>query len=204
MSRIVLFDLGNVVVDWQPLRLYRNLFETEQEAQMFCRDICNLAWHTNHDRGVSMAENAKPLIEKYPQYETQIKAWHSRWLDMFVGYVPGTPEIIDELAANDVPLFGLSNIPSEVSRETFEAFPAILKLKDIVISGDEGVVKPDQRIYEIAHERMGRPPVQDVLFIDDRLDNVEAARVYGFKAHHFISSAGLKQELIEHGLLPAN
>eukprot|EP00521_Asterionellopsis_glacialis_P000700 CAMPEP_0195257434 /NCGR_PEP_ID=MMETSP0706-20130129/6817_1 /TAXON_ID=33640 /ORGANISM="Asterionellopsis glacialis, Strain CCMP134" /LENGTH=71 /DNA_ID=CAMNT_0040310643 /DNA_START=173 /DNA_END=384 /DNA_ORIENTATION=- len=69
-ARIVLFDLGHVVVEWQPIKLYRDLFDSEAEAQVFVRDICNMDWHVEHDRGVSMADNAKPLIAKYPHYET--------------------------------------------------------------------------------------------------------------------------------------
>ena len=93
-ARIVLFDLGHVVVDWQPIRLYRDLFDTEAEADVFVRDVCNMDWHVHHDRGVSMADNAEPLIAQYPQYETQIRAWRTRRLDMFEGYIPGMPPLM--------------------------------------------------------------------------------------------------------------
>lgn len=200
-ARIVLFDLGNVVVDWQPIILYRQYFETEAEAEAFCRDICSMAWHTNHDRGVSMAENAAPLIAQYPQYADQIKAWRTRWLDMFVGYVPGTPQIMARLEEARVPLYGLSNIPDEVAAETFDAFPMIKILRDVVVSGAEKVVKPDPEIYDIALARMGRPDPSDVFFIDDNAANIEAAEKLGFRTHHFKGAAGLETALIAEGLL---
>lgn len=200
-AQIVLFDLGNVVVDWQPIILYGQYFDTEADAQAFCRDVCNMAWHVNHDRGVPMADNAAPLIAQYPEFETQIKAWRTRWLDMFVGYVAGTPQIMARLEEARIPLYGLSNIPDEVAQETFDAFPMIKILRDVVVSGAEKVVKPHRKIYDIALDRMGNPDPATVFFIDDSLPNIEAAKAVGFRTHHFIDAAGLETALIAEGLL---
>jgi len=200
-ARIVLFDLGHVVVDWQPIRLYRDFFETEAEAQAFVRDVCNMDWHLQHDLGVSMAENGDRLIAQYPHFEPQIRAWRSRWLDMFEGYVPGMPPLMAQLEERRVPLYGLSNLPAEIAEETFDAFPMIRLLRDVVVSGAEGVAKPDRRIYEIALERMGHPDPADVLFTDDRENNCEAAKALGFKAHHFQGAAGLEARLVAEGLI---
>ena len=200
-ARIVLFDLGNVVVDWQPIRLYRDLFDTEEEAELFVRDVCNMDWHVHHDRGVSMADNAKSLIAQYPHYESQILAWRTRWLDMFEGYVPGVPALVARLEENRIPLFGLSNIPAEVAQETFDTFPVSKMLRDVVVSGAEKVVKPDARIYEIALARMGNPRPSDVLFIDDRENNCAAAEALGIKAHHFKSAPDFEARLVQEGLL---
>ena len=200
-ARIVLFDLGHVVVDWQPIRLYRDLFETEAEAETFVRDVCNMDWHVHHDRGVSMADNAKPLIAQYPHYESQILAWRTRWLDMFEGYVPGMPPLMAQLEENRVPLYGLSNLPEEIAQETFDAFPMIKLLRDVVVSGAEKAVKPERRIYEITLERMGNPDPGDVLFTDDRENNCRAAEAMGFKTHQFTGAEGLKARLVTEGLL---
>lgn len=200
-ARIVLFDLGHVVVDWQPIKLYRTLFDSEAEAEAFVRDVCNMDWHVEHDRGVSMADNAKPLIAKYPHYERQIRAWRSQWLDMFEGYVPGMPPLMARLEEARVPMYGLSNIPAEVAQETIDAFPMIKLLRDVIVSGAEKVIKPEPRIYEIALERMGHPDPNDVLFTDDRERNCEAAEALGLKAHHFQGATGLEDRLRAEGLL---
>lgn len=200
-ARIVLFDLGHVVVDWQPIRLYRDFFETEPEAEAFVRDVCNMDWHLQHDLGVSMAENGDRLIAKFPHFETQIRAWKTRWLDMFEGYVPGMPPLMAALEERQVPLYGLSNLPDEVAQETFDAFPMIKLLRDVIVSGAEKVAKPDRRIYEITHARMGHPDPADVLFTDDRERNCEAAEAFGFKAHHFQGAEGFKARLVSEGLL---
>ncbi len=199
--RIVLFDLGNVVVDWQPMRLYRQYFDTEAEAQDFCDTVCNMAWHVRHDVGIPMAENAAPLIARYPHFEAQITAWRTRWLEMFVGYVPGVVPLMAQLEERGHPLFGLSNIPDEVTEQTFDAFPMIRILRDVVVSGAEKIVKPDRRIYGIALARMGNPNPGEVLFIDDSLKNIQAAQALGFQTHHFRGAAGLAQSLSDHGLL---
>ena len=200
-ARIVPFDLGNVVVDWQPVRLYREFFETEAEAQAFVRDVCNMDWHVHHDRGVSMADNAKPLVSEFPQYEQEIRAWRTRWLDMFEGYVPGVPTLMARLEEMRVPLYGLSNLPAEIAQETFDAFPMIKLLRDVVVSGEEKTVKPERRIYEIALARMGNPDPSDVLFADDRETNCAAAEALGIKAHHFTGADGLEARLVAEGLL---
>ncbi len=201
MTRIVLFDLGNVVVDWDPMRLYRQVFGTDAEARRFCDEVCTLDWHLAHDLGTPMAENRAPLIARYPRHEAAITAWDTRWLDMFHGYVPGVPALIARLEERRVPLFGLSNIPAEKADETFDAFPMIRVLRDVIVSGAEGIAKPDPRIYEIAHQRMGAPDPADVLFIDDRSNNIEAAVAHGFSGHLFRDATGLEAALMAHGLL---
>ena len=200
-ERIVLFDLGNVVVDWAPIRLYRKIFPTEDEARRFCDEVCTLAWHVEHDRGVPMVENSARLKAEYPHHAAAIDAWRHRWFEMFDGYVEGTDALIERLHAAGHPLYGLSNMPSEVWPETIERFPVVKCLQDVVVSGDEGVVKPDRRIFEIALERMGKPDPASVFFTDDSLRNIEAASEFGFDAHHFQTAADLEQALKARGFL---
>ncbi|WP_084396373.1 HAD-IA family hydrolase [Henriciella aquimarina] len=200
-ERIVLFDLGNVVVDWKPVRLYRQIFPTEEEARRFCDEVCTLAWHVEHDRGVPMAENAARLKAEYPHHAAEIDAWRTRWFDMFDGYVTGTDALIEALDAAGHPLYGLSNMPAEVWPETLERFPVLGRLRDVVVSGEEGVVKPDPAIYEIALKRMGHPDPGDVFFIDDSLKNVEAARALGLDTHHFQGADDLEKALAARGFL---
>lgn len=200
-ARIILFDLGNVVVDWQPLHLYKKIFKTEQEANAFCETICTMDWHIQHDLGVPMSQNAEHLIAKHPQYEAEIRAWRSRWLDMFVGYVEGMPALMARLEEARHPLYGLSNLSDEVADETFDAFPMIKILRDIVISGAEKCVKPDPEIYRIALQRMGNPDPGDVFFIDDRAENIEAAARLGMWGHVFTDAVSLERALVSEGFL---
>lgn len=202
-QRIILFDVGNVVIDWEPLRLYRQMFDTAEEAEAFCRDVCNMAWHVEHDRGRSFAEGARILKAEFPHYSEQIDAWRGRWWDMFHGYVPGVPTLIGRLEEAGHPLYGLSNMSQEVWPETCERFAILKVLRNVVVSGEIGLVKPDPKIYEAAHERMGRPDKDSVFFIDDSLRNVEAARDFGFRAHHFTSGDALEKDLVAEGFLPA-
>lgn len=200
-ARMVLFDLGNVVVDWDPTRLYTRLLGNREEAERFYRDICTLEWHTAHDRGVSMADNARDLINRHPQHADLIRAWDTGWLDMFHGYVAGVPDIIQELNDRNTPLFALTNFPSEKWEDTVSAFPLLDVFADVVISSREKMVKPDPRIYELTLSRMGSPNPDQVFFIDDRVTNVEAARKVGMHAAQFTNAAQLRADLKAQGLL---
>jgi len=200
-ERIILFDLGNVVVDWKPVRLYRKIFPTEEEARRFCDEVCTMAWHVEHDRGRTMEDGAAELKSIYPHYADEIDAWRLRWFEMFDGYEAGVPELIERLDAAGHPLYGLSNMSAEVWPETLERFPVIRRLRDVVVSGEERVIKPDRAIYEIALRRMGNPDPGSVFFIDDSLKNIEAAAAFGFGTHHFKGASGLEEALIGEGFL---
>lgn len=200
-ERIILFDLGNVVVDWKPVRLYRKIFNTDAEAEAFCRDVCNMAWHVEHDRGRTFADGAAALKTVYPQYADEIDAWHGRWFEMFDGYVDGVPALMARLEEAGHPLYGLSNMSAEVWPETLERFPLIKILRDVVVSGEEGLIKPDRKIYELTLHRLGNPAPSEVFFIDDSLKNIEAARAFGFEGHHFRDAGRLEKALISEGFL---
>jgi FMN phosphatase YigB (HAD superfamily) len=203
-ERFILFDVGNVIIDWNPVRLYRKIFGTQAEAEVFCRDICNMAWHVEHDRGRTFASNARRLKADYPQYADEIDAWRERWFEMFNGYVAGMPPLIARLEEAGYPLYGLSNMSHEVWPETCDRYPMLRVLRDVVVSGKVKLIKPDPEIYAAAHALMGHPDRDRVLFIDDSLKNVQAARRYGFMAHHFTSVEVLQADLISQGfLLPA-
>lgn len=199
-ARIALFDLGNVVVDWEPQRLYRQLLPHD-EAEAFYRDVCTLEWHTHHDRGVPMAENRRHLINQHPDKEHLIRAWDERWMDMFHGYVDGVPELIDALKKRDVPLYALTNFPGEKWDDTASAFPVLNTFADVVISSEERLVKPDPAIYHVTLTRMGSPSPSHVFFTDDRQKNIDAAEELGMIGHRFTDAAALEQALKKAGLL---
>ena len=200
-DHIILFDIGNVIIDWQPIRLYRQIFPDQQSAEDFLTEVCTMDWHVEHDRGRSFAEGAKILKAQFPQYADEIDAWRDRWWDMFDGYVDGMPPLIGRLEEAGHPMFGLSNMSQEVWPETCDRFPMLKVLREVLVSGKVGLVKPEPAIYEATHDMMGCPDKDNVFFIDDSLKNVDAARDFGFRAHHFLSSEGLEKALIEEGFL---
>jgi len=199
--RYALFDLGRVVLDWEPSRLYSKIFDAAEDRDWFLSNVCTMAWHTLHDAGASFADNRIDLIEKFPKYESEIRAWGERWMEMFSGYIDGTPEIIERLAEKGIPLYALTNMPSETKPLMDEHFPLLTIFQDIIVSGDEKLVKPDPAIYEMTLKRMGNPSPDEVIFIDDSHKNIDAAAALGFETHLYSGAAGLERKLIEIGLL---
>ena len=198
-TKAVLWDLGNVLLDWSPTYLYEKLFATEAECRNFLDTVCTMEWHAAHDRGVSMAENRLPLIEAYPHLEDAIRAWESGFEQMLNGAIDGTPEIMDALAAAAVPQYALTNLPAEWVEPVNRLYPQMRHMKDVIVSAREGVIKPDPKIYAIADARLPYRP-EDVVFFDDRQANVDAARAHGFDAELFNGREALVAALEARGL----
>ncbi|MGH6956271.1 MAG: HAD family hydrolase [Caulobacteraceae bacterium] len=198
--RGVVFDVGNVIVRWDPRTLYSKIFPDPAERDWFLANVCTMAWHVRHDAGVSFAENRAPLIARYPEHQAAILAWSERWWEMFSGPIPETEAAIEALAARGVPMWGLTNMSTETSAGTFAMSPAFTRLAGIVVSGEVGLIKPDPRIYALATERAGMTPAE-LLFVDDSRRNVEAAEAGGFAVHLFRDPAALKPALAAYGLL---
>lgn len=198
--RGVLWDVGNVIVGWSPRRLYEQIFEEPAACDRFLSSVCTLDWHSAHDRGVSFADNAAPLIAQYPEHEVEIRLWGDRFIGMVGPVIAETEAAILALAARGVPQFGLTNMPSEAWPAVTRLSPAFGHFRDTVVSGDEGMVKPDPAIFRLAAERAGMAP-QDLLFVDDSAANIEAARALGFHVHRFGDPAHLNPLLVSHGLL---
>ena len=200
MPRGVLWDVGNVIVGWNPRRLYSQLFPDPAACDEFLTRVCTPAWHHRHDLGVPFAENAEPLIAEHPHHEAAIRAWDERFLDMVGPPIAHTEAVMGELAARNVPMFGLTNMPASKWPAIRALTPAFGHLRDVVVSGEIGVAKPDARVFEIACERAGMAP-GELVFVDDFWPNVEAAQALGFHVHHFTDPAGLRPALAGLGLL---
>lgn len=198
-SRVVMFDLGRVLVDWDPRFLYAKLFENSAEMERFLADVCTLDWHAAHDAGAPMAENAAPLIAQHPHFEAEIRAWDARWDEMFAGPIDGAVALLERLDAAGRPLYALSNLPAEKKSHIFETFEFMNRFRDVIVSAEEGVIKPDPRIYAIAARRAGAAP-DEVVFIDDAPANVDAARAFGFDAIRYTNPDALEAELDARGL----
>ncbi|WP_439634724.1 HAD family hydrolase [Glycocaulis sp.] len=199
--RAILWDLGRTLADWDPDYLYRRLIPDASERRDFLTSVCTMDWHEAHDRGVSMAANREALIANHPDKAALIHAWDTGWNAMFNGYVEGMEGVVDALHARRVPQFALSNMPAEKWPDVLALYPAFSLFETAIISGQEGLVKPDPAIYALTAERIITPP-HETLFIDDRLDNIEAATRAGFAVHHFTGAPRLKGELDRLGLLP--
>jgi len=193
--RAVVFDVGNVLVEWSPRYLYEKLIPDPSERATFLTEVVTLEWHAQHDAGRPFSETSAELIAKYPQYRELILAWKSRWLETIPHLIEGMTELVADLAAADVPLYSITNFsaqfwPPLVEREAMLFAP----FRDIIVSGEEKLIKPDAAIYQLALRRFGLASGQGI-FVDDRLDNVEAAEANGFVGHHFQNASTLRSAL---------
>nr|UXE45248.1 hypothetical protein Hi04_10k_c4586_00006 [uncultured bacterium] len=198
--RAVVFDVGNVIVRWDPRALYTKIFPDPAERDWFLAHVCTMAWHIRTDAGVSFAENERELVDRFPEHEAAIRAWRERWWEMFSGPIPETEAVIEDLAARGVPMFGLSNMSAETVEGTLAMSPAFARLTELIVSGREGLVKPDPRIFELTAHRAGLAPAE-LLFVDDSAINIGSAAAVGFDIHHFSDPASLRPALAQRGLL---
>ena len=198
----VVFDLGGVLIDWDPRHLYRTLFDDDEIAmERFLTEVCSPAWNVQQDAGRSWSEAVETLTHRHPGHRELIAAYDERWSEMLGGAIEGTVEILDELRASGVRVAALSNWSAEkfpVARSRFEFLDWF---EAIVISGEVGVSKPDERIYRHLLGRMGLDPGSTV-FIDDSAANVAAAAELGMTALRFRDPPTLRAELQDLGLLP--
>ena len=197
----LVFDLGGVLIDWNPRHLYRKLFDGDEVAmERFLTDICSQDWNLRQDAGRPFAEGVDDLVAEYPEHETLIRAWHERWPETMRGAIEETVELLAELKTEGYPLFALSNWSAETFHYAREQFDFIDWFDAMVISGEVKVAKPDPRIFDALLERAGRRAEQ-CLFVDDSETNVAAARRLGFDAVLFESAASLRSELARRGIL---
>jgi 2-haloacid dehalogenase/putative hydrolase of the HAD superfamily len=198
--KAVIWDIGNVIVRWNPRTLYSKIFPDPVECDRFLTSVCTMDWHIAHDLGVTFAENRAPLLERFPDDAEHIHAWEDRWWEMFSGTIPETEAAIEALHARGVPQFGLSNMSHEVIDGITAMSPAFGRLRDIVISAETAIMKPDPRIFRQGCARFGLEP-SDALFVDDSEKNIAGAAALGFHTHYFTDPAALRPALEAAGLL---
>ncbi len=198
---IVVFDLGGVLIDWDPRHLYRKLFAGDEAAmEHFLATVCTHEWHRHHDAGRSLAEGVRTLKDLHPDKAELIDAFGTRQGEMLAGSIAGAVEILKELRDRDVPLYALSNWPAETFPLARQRFDFLGWFHGIVVSGEIGAIKPEPRIYEVLLDRFAIDPLSAV-FIDDVAVNAAAARAFGIHAIHFTTPAALRAELVALGLL---
>jgi 2-haloacid dehalogenase len=183
--RAVLFDYGNVLVRWEPERLYARLIADADRRVWFLENVCPLSWHLLHDQGRPMAETIPERIALFPDWADEIRAWDWGFSEMIGAPIAKSVAALEALTSASVPCFGLTNMPSEKVDVCFGPFAFPRLFTDVIISGDEGLAKPDPAIFRLCLARMGGLAAQDVLFVDDSPKNIEAAAALGFQTHLF-------------------
>ncbi len=198
----VIFDVGNVLFEWDMRYLFAKHIADPIELDWFLANVVTPQWHFQHDAGRPLAEMKLERTASYPAYAQLIEIYTTHFNETIPGPVAGSLEIVEELASRGVPLFGITNFGAEFWDMFRPTQPVFDLFTDIVVSGTEKMVKPDPAIYQLARHRFALAPGEGI-FVDDRQENVEAARANGFAAYHFTSAAALKTELITLGLLAA-
>lgn len=200
MIKAVLFDVGNVIITWSPENLYRKIFADPERRAWFLNTVVPMDWHNNHDAGVLFAENRQSRLSAFPEFESEIIAFDERFEEMLGGLIPETIAVIEDLHARGVPLYALTNMPTEKAAMVFSKSPVFGYFRDIIVSGVEKLVKPDPAIYDLTLRRIGLP-ASEIFFTDDSAANIATAREKGFVTHLFDDPATLRPALIAAGVL---
>jgi 2-haloacid dehalogenase len=196
----VVFDVGRVLVEWDMRLLFAKLIPEAERLDWFCSTVITEEWHFQHDAGRDLAELVAERKAEFPGNDALIDAYATRFLETIPGNVPGSHEIVRDLAASGMPLFAITNFASPFWREYRATEPLFDLFGDIVVSGDEKLAKPDGRIFDLAARRFGHAP-QAMLFIDDNAANIASARDLGWQVHHFHGADALRADLSARGLL---
>ena len=191
----IIFDFGNVLLEWDPRNVYRRYFPNDDQAmEQFLQEVNFMEWNAQQDKGRKFAEGVAELSRQFPHYTKLIQAYHDNWKDSIGRHFEGTVEIMKRLKKAGYPLYGLSNWSAEtfpIARKKYDFFHL---LDDAVISGEVGLIKPEPEIFELLLEKIGKP-AHACVFIDDALANIEQAQKMGFVTVHFQSPEHLEEEL---------
>lgn len=196
MIKNVIFDYGNVLVDWNPAYLFLPVFGGDEEkCRYFTNHVCNREWFTRMDRGESMDKCVAELQAQFPQYADAVAMFRDRWFDMCHGDIPGMVEIIQDLKSRGVGVYGLTNWPAATFTEARRRFRTLAGIDNYVVSSSVKLAKPEPAIYELLIRKYNLKP-QECAFIDDRIDNVNAAKALGMSGIVYPGSANQLQDIL--------
>jgi 2-haloacid dehalogenase len=196
----LIFDIGGVLVDWDPRFLYERLIHEEEALDAFLRDVVTPEWHFQHDAGRAFADTSAELTARFPHHAELIAAWGPRFNDSNRALIPGMESLIAQLDEAGVPLFAITNFSAEFFPPFRAKYPALFDcFRQILVSGDEKLVKPDAAIYRLALSRFG-VDARDAVFVDDRADNVAGAEAVGMTGLVFTDADALRRSLRALGL----
>ncbi|MCI0431004.1 MAG: HAD family phosphatase [Rhodospirillales bacterium] len=194
------FDLGGVLIDWNPRYLYRRLLNGDEDAVgRFLSEICTAEWNIRLDGGRPIDEGIAELVARHPEQAPLIRAWKERWEEMLRGPIEETVAMLEELHERGLPLYALTNWSAETFPIARRRFPFLARFRDVVVSGEEGVAKPDPAIFQVLLRRAGLVARRTV-FVDDSAANVAAAQRLGFHAIRFTTAIDLRKRLAELGI----
>jgi 2-haloacid dehalogenase len=197
----VVFDVGGVLLDWDPRHLYRKLFSEESEMELFLAEVCSPEWHAPHDRGVSTAASCAELASRFPQFSELIWAWSMRSEEMIGGVDAGSVDVLLAVRETGMPCYALTNMEAETYPLRLKRFPFLGWFDGTVVSGREGVAKPEPAVFVRLLERFGLSS-RTTLMIDDTRENLETASKLGIQTALFRSSGNLRAQLETLGVLP--
>ena len=202
--RAVVFDFGGVLFDWSPEYLYRELIPDPQERARFLSEVCSPAWNIRQDAGRPLREATESLVAEHPAQAGLIRAFYDRWPQMLRGPLADGVALLRRLHVARVPLFGLTNWSSETYPHAVRSGDFLSLFRDILVSGEVGIAKPDPAIYRLMEARIGAhmPGIaaRELLFIDDSAANVAAARSLGWQAVHHVGAGETASALRDAGL----
>jgi 2-haloacid dehalogenase len=198
--RTVVFDVGGVLIDWNPRYLYRKLIAEEAEMERFLAEVCTPEWHSQHDLGVQYEDTIPSLVAAHPEWANEIRAWTERFVEMYGGVLDDTVALLLELHQRRVPLVASTNWGAESWAEAKVRYEFLQCFDGALISGEVGIAKPDPLFFEVLIETFALVP-QETLYIEDNLTNLQAASDKGFVTHPFVSPIELADVLRRHGLI---
>jgi 2-haloacid dehalogenase len=191
----IIFDLGGVLIDWNPRYVYRKIFKTEEEVEWFLENVTTSEWNENQDAGYPLHKATEELIAKHPDWEPEIKAYYGRWLEMLGDQIHETVEILHRIKqTGKYKLYALTNWSAETFPHALQRFEFFKMLDGIVVSGEEKMRKPSAEFYKILLNRYHIDPATTI-FIDDSLRNVNGAEAVGITGVHFHNPLQAKEEL---------
>lgn len=197
----IIFDLGGVLIDWNPRYVYRTVFDSEEKTEWFLQNVCTLDWNEKQDAGYLIVTAVEEKVAEFPEWEKEIRIYYDRWTEMLKGPIPETVEIFRQLKDNgSYKLYALTNWSAELFPIALERYDFLHWFDGRVVSGEEKTRKPFPEIYQRLLERYN-VNAGEVLFIDDSLRNVQAAEILGIRGIHFQSPGQLKDELVKMILL---
>jgi 2-haloacid dehalogenase len=196
-TNTVIFDLGGVLIDWNPRYLYRKIFKTEEEVTWFLENVCTSEWNDHQDAGRSFDEATEELVVKFPEHELPIRAWYGRWQETIGGRIHETVDILTEIKeSKKYKLYALTNWSAETFPWALANFEFLHWFDGIVVSGIEKSRKPFPEFYQILFDRYQINPAQ-AIFIDDNFKNVEGALKVGLPTVHFQNATQARLELVK-------